>query len=56
MKVLKVAGTVLQVGGAIGGIVAAGFEIGEGINKLKEFKENQNDVIDSVASDIEVEA
>lgn len=47
LNVLKVGGTVCQIIGAIGGIAIAGFEIGKGVNELKDFQKNQNN--DSVA-------
>ena len=55
LKVVKVLGTVCQIIGAIGGITMAGFEVYDGINKLNELKD-QNECIDSTASEIEVEA
>lgn len=54
LKVVKTVGTVCQILGAVGGITMAGFEICEGVNKLKEFKNDQSDYIDSVATDVEV--
>jgi len=54
-KILKAIGMGFQVLGAIGGIVMAGFEINEGVNKIKDLNENQINN-DSVAPSTEVEA
>lgn len=55
LKVVKTVGTVFQILGAVGGITMAGFEIVDGAKRLNEIK-NQGDVVDSVATNVEVEA
>lgn len=55
-KILKILGTGLQVLGAIGGTLMAGFEIAEGIGKINSLR-NQDNNDDSVAPETtEVEA
>lgn len=55
IKLVKTVGTVCQILGAVGGITMAGFEIVDGAKRLNEIK-NQSEVIDSVATEVEVEA
>lgn len=55
VKVLRTVGTGLTILGGVGAAIGAGFEISDGVSKLKELKD-QNSNNDSVAPVAEVEA
>ena len=50
---LKKAGMGLQIIGAVGALVMAGFDMADGINGLKNLCSSDKDITDSVASTVE---